>query len=326
MQAHNNILHRLAQRIRFTKINHELWVFVIFVCIAVVFWCIQVLKDETQFDLSYKLELKDLPGSVIITSSLPNTISVTVKGRGYELLEYIVKHKSSTIQIDYSDVPKSHGAFTIDNYVWKKAFGKELKQGVTLESVTPSIIEIYTSTGNHKSVPVVFRGNVKAQSQYQVCGIELSPQFVDVYAPAERFDTIQSIQTQLLSLTDIKDTTTVRLAIDAPTGVKCVPDSVDVTVCVDLFTTKTVKVPIYCENIPEDMILRTFPLMAEVSFNVSATMYPNITPDDFIAVVDYNSIRPEDKKCRLKLNGHPEGISNIKLSPEYLDYIIEQDK
>ena len=54
-------------------------------------------------------------------------------------------------------------------------------------------------------------------------------------------------------------------------------------------------------------------------------MYPNITADDFLAIVDYNSIKPEDKKCRLHLKGQPNGINNVKLTPEFLDYVIEQE-
>ncbi|MCQ2132623.1 MAG: CdaR family protein [Bacteroidaceae bacterium] len=326
MQAHENIFRWLWQRFRLTKINHELWVFIVFVCIAVAFWFIQVLKDQTSINIEYQLELKDLPGSVIITSSVPETVNVTVQGRGYALLEFMIKHKNRSVQIEYSDVPHSRGVFTIDNYVWRKAFAKEFNQGVTLASVNPSIIEIYTSTGDHKQIPVMVNGNIKTQEQYQLCAVNVQPQYVDIYAPSEQFDTIRSISTEMLSLNALKDTTVVRVALNKPKGVKCVPDSVTVTACVDLFTSKTVKVPIYCENIPDDKILRTFPVMAEVAFSVSATMYPNITSDDFVAIVDYNSIHPNDKKCRLMLKGHPEGISNVKLMPEYLDYIIEQSE
>ena len=326
MQAHENIFRRLWQRFRLTKINHELWVFMVFVCIAVVFWFIQALKDQTSLTIEYQLELKDLPGSVIITSSVPKSVNVTIQGRGYALLEYITKRKSRSVQIDYADIPHSRDAFTIDNTVWRKAFAKEFNQGVVLSSVNPSIIEIYTSAGDHKQVPVKFNGRLKTQDQYQLCAVNVRPQYVDIYAPAEQFDTISSVYTEMLSLTDLKDTTILRIALNKPRGVKCVPDSVTVTACVDLFTNKTVKVPIYCENIPDDKILRTFPVMAEVSFSVSATMYPNITSDDFIAIVDYNSIQANDKKCKLSLKGHPEGISNVKLVPEYLDYIIEQSE
>ena len=61
------------------------------------------------------------------------------------------------------------------------------------------------------------------------------------------------------------------------------------------------------------------------NFKVSATLFSNITPDDFIVVVDFNSIKPDDRKCRLLVRDVPEGVSNVKVSPEMVDYVIEQE-
>lgn len=325
MKANGNLWNKVVRCLRVLKINREIWVFLTFVCIAVAFWFLQVFKDQTSLNIDYHIELKNVPGSAIITSSLPSSITVTIQGRGYTLLDYLAKHRNGTIYIDYADIPKVSGVLTIDNYVWKKAFAREFGNGVTLVSVNPSTIEVYTSSGEHKQVPVVFNGKIKTAPQYLLCNISLEPQYIDIYAPIDRLDTVSAVVTEELSLNELKDSTVVRLSLKPSKGIKCVPDSVTATICVDLFTTKTVKVPIYCENIPEDKILRTFPLMADVTFNVSATMYPRVTGDDFVVTVDYTSIKPNDSKCKLKITGYPEGISNMKLNPEYLDYIIEQD-
>ena len=325
MAINDNIWIRTAKRLRIVKINREMLIFFIFICVAVCFWFVQVLKDQTTLNIDYNLEIKDVPGSTIVTSNIPPTINVTIQGRGYALIDYFIKHRSKTISIDYANIPKVGGILTIDNYVWKKAFAKELNHGVSIVSINPSTIEVYTSTGTHKHIPVIFNGNIKTDAQYILCDIEIEPKYVDVYAPADRFDTIKVAYTQPISFKDLKDTITTKVALSTNTGVKYVPDTVDVKICVDLYTTKKIRVPIYCENIPQNKILRTFPLTAEVTFNVSATMYPNITADDFLAIVDYNSIKPEDKKCRLHLKGQPNGINNVKLTPEFLDYVIEQE-
>lgn len=325
MATNNNIFTRTFKKLRIVKINREMLIFFIFVCVAVCFWFVQVFKDQTTLSVDYNIELKDVPGSAIITSNIPSTINVTIQGRGYALIEYLIKHRSKSIKIDYANIPKVGGVLTIDNYVWKKAFAKEFNHGVSILSINPSTIEVYTSTGTHKQIPVIFNGKVTTDPQYILCDVEIQPKYVDVYAPADRFDTIKVAYTESLRFKDLKDTITTKIALSTAKGIKYVPDTVEVKICVDLYTTKKIKVPIYCENIPQNKILRTFPLTAEVTFNVSATMYPNITADDFLAIVDYNSIKPEDKKCRLQLKGQPNGINNVKLTPEFLDYVIEQE-
>lgn len=316
---------RFFRRIALLKVNRELFVFLIFLIVAIVFWFSQSFKDHTTVSLEYSLELINVPKSTIFTSDVPKTVTVAVSGRGFSILEYVSKKQHKHLQIDYSDLPKIGGMVTIDNYVWKKVLNKEFPSGVTYSSVTPSTIEIYYSMGEHKQVPVVFKGKVRTESQHLLCDLQVNPLYVDIYAPSPQYDTITAVYTEPVIYKNVEDTLQFYVPLQKIKGVKMVPDSIEVTACVDLYTTKTIKVPVYCENIPQNKILRTFPMMVEVSFRVSATMYNNITSDDFIVVVDYNTIKSDDQKCRLQLREYPEGVSNVKVNPELADYVIEQE-
>jgi hypothetical protein len=107
--------------------------------------------------------------------------------------------------------------------------------------------------------------------------------------------TITTIRTQRVSYSQLTDTTQVLLALAPPRGVKCVPDSVMATICVDLFTTKKLQLPVLFENTPDNIIVRSFPSSVGVTFRVSSSLYSVITENDFALVVDYNSIKPGDK-------------------------------
>ena len=316
---------RLKKGLRMFKINREFLVFLVFLLVSIVFWFLQTFKETTTAEITYRLQITGIPKNVIVTSDVPQQISATVSGRGYAILEYITKTEQREIKVDFSSLAKSDGMMTIDNATWKKIVAPLIGRNLKLVSVNPSMLEIYYSTGDHKYVPVAFTGRVGVDAQHVLCGINVEPQYVDIYAPDNQFDTITAIATEALKLTDLKDTTKVRLALIPPTGVKCIPDSVDAVVCVDLYTTKTLKLPIFCENIPQDKILRTFPMTATVTFRVSASLYSSITEDDFALVVDYHSIKPNSDKCQLILRQTPDGIANVRISPQQVDYVIEQE-
>lgn len=307
------------------KINRELLVFLVFLFVSIVFWFLQTFKEITTAEISYDLHITGIPKNVIITSDVPQKISATVSGRGFAILEYITKTEQRDIEVDYSSIVRGDGMLVIDNSIWKKMLGPLLGRNLRIVSVNPSILEVYYSTGDHKYVPIVFSGRVGVDSQHVLCGIDVDPQYVDIYAPDDQFDTISAVLTENLKLSNLKDTTKVRLALVPPLGVKCVPDSVNATICVDLFTTKTLKLPIFCENIPQDKVLRTFPMTATVTFRVSASLYSDITEDDFALVVDYSSIKPNTDKCQLILRQVPDGISNVRISPQQVEYVIEQE-
>jgi len=318
-------IRSLFQRIRFMTVNREIMVFLLFLIVAVAFWLSQTFKDHTTVNLEYELKIVNVPKNLIFTSEVPSTIAVAVSGRGFTILQYVMNKQHKVLNVDYNDLPKMGGTLTIDNYVWKKALTKELPKGVTPQTVNPATVDLYYSMGEHKQIPIVFQGKIRTSDEYMLCGIELQPKYVDIYAPPSIYDTIKVVYTEPYIVNNVEDTLQIHLALNKIKGVKMIPDTVSVKACVDLFTAKTVKVPIYCENIPHNRILRTFPLMADVTFRVSATMFNNITEDDFVIVVDYNTIKTQDRKCKLIIRESPKGISNLKVTPELVDYVIEQE-
>lgn len=306
-------------------VNREVLIFALFLLVAIVFWFLQTFRESTTAQLRFKLNITDIPKNVIITSDIPDEVVATVTGRGFSILEYLTKTPNHQLDIDYSTYLNDEGVFVVDQPAWQELLSQALGQDLRLINVNPSLLELYHSTGDHKYVPVVFEGQVKVDAQHVLCDIIVEPSYVDVYAPETQFDTITAIPTRPLRLSALKDTVETRIALQAPTGVKCLPDSVSVRVCVDLYTTKTLRLPIYCENIPEDKVLRTFPMTAEVTFQVSASRYDDITADNFSLVVDFDAIKPDDEKAKLVLRDQPELIGNVQWTPKEVDYIIEQD-
>ena len=306
------------------RINREFLVFLVFLLVAVVFWFLQTFKDNTSVNLNFEFELVGVPKNIIWTSDLPKEVTVTVTGRGFSILDYLTKPEKHRLTVDFSTLADDGDKITIDNTTWKRLLTRELGSSLKYTSVNPSILEIYYSTGAHKYVPVVFGGKVKVEDQHVFCGIDINPLYVDIYAPDAVFDTISVIPTAKVSYTQLTDTMQVRLALAPPRGVKCDPDSVDATICVDLFTTKKMQLPVLAEHVPDNIIVRPFPSTISVTFRVSASLYADITEKDFAVVVDYDNIKPGDQRLPLILRSQPEGISNVQMSPNTVEYIIER--
>ena len=284
---------------RLLKVNRELLVFFVFLCIAIIFWFLQAFKESTNLKLDYQISLTGIPENVIITSDIPKQISVTIAGRGYDVLEYAINRKNKIIKVDYSDINKTDITLSLDNNSWRRILNKELKGAISFISASPATIEMPYSNGEKKRVPVEYAGKIKAGAQYSLCGIKIIPD-------------------------SIEDTITSRLALETAHGIKVIPDSIDMQIFVDLFTEKSVSVPIYCENIPPSKVLRTFPLKAQLTFRVSANQFNNINEENFVVVVDYNQIKENSKNCKLILRSQPSGVSNVRISPETVEFIIEQ--
>lgn len=314
----------LARRLRLVRINRNFLVFLIFLAIAIVFWFMQALKENTSTQFTYNIHITNVPKEVIFTSEVPKTVMVSVTGRGWNILQYMSKNESKELNVDFSEIEKSRSKITLDNNLWRRLLLHKLGNNIKFVAATPSTQDIYYSNGKTKRVPIVFDGKITTELQHLLCGIHLYPDSTDIIAPTYLLDSINEVHTRSLTYKDLDDTLFTTVPLHAATGIKVIPDSVDVEICVDLFTEKSLEVPVYCENIPSSKLLRTFPSKVKVTFHVSATLFNDISADDFIVVVDYEDTQTNKNRCPLHLRTKPEGISYVQIIPDKIEYIIEQ--
>ena len=70
--------------------------------------------------------------------------------------------------------------------------------------------------------------------------------------------------------------------------------------------------------------LKAFPSKAKVIFNVNMTQIDSIKPGDFSIGIMYGDIYGNTSdKVKLTLLKHPEGVRNIRIIPNEVEYLIE---
>ena len=104
------------------------------------------------------------------------------------------------------------------------------------------------------------------------------------------------------------------------------PEQVSIDVSVGYYTEKTVRVPVLGLNFPAEKKLRTFPAEVSVTFRVESGRYQQTTADDFVLATTYEELLDftEGSKLLLHLKTIPEGVSDVRITPKEVDYLIEQ--
>lgn len=315
----------IIRRLRLVRINRNFLVFLIFLAISIVFWFMQSIKETTEVNIVYKLRIVDLPKNVILTSDFPHSISVTYTSKGWNAFYYkFMREADDELTINFKDVDNNAGKVIIDVNHMRRATQKVKTEGMSFKSTVPNKIEAYYSNGQHKRVPVIFNGHINTTDGRYLCGTNLTPDSVDIYAPEHLFKSINSIKTESVAFKDVEDSIKTKLSLLSPRGVKVLPAEIDAEICVDIFTDKTVEVPIYSENVPNNKIMRTFPLKAKVTFLVSSTLFNEITADNFLVLADYNETKKNTRRCKLYVRQQPDNIRHLRISPENVEYVIEQ--
>ncbi len=326
-----NIQHlyiRLLQKIKnflFSTQSREFLVFLFFFFIAAGFWLIQTLNDDYEVELSIPVRLKGMPNNVVITSENATDLRVRVKDKGTVLVNYMVAKSFLPITLNYNDYKTSNNHIRVFASQFEKQVQARLSVSSVVRSIKPDTLEYIYTTGKSRLVPVKLRGKVHAGRQYYISDTVYSPDSVLVYAPKHVLDTITAAYTVPVTLDDVTDTLKQQVSLAIVKGAKFIPEQVEVTLPVDIYTDKTVEVPVYGTNFPADKVLRAFPAKVNVTFQVGLGRYRYITADDFVVHVSYEELmRIGSRKYTVKLKSVPRGVSNIRISPEQVDFLIEQ--
>lgn len=316
----------MQRRLRLIKFNRNFLVFLIFLAISIAFWFMQSLQETKEVSIAYTLKIEDVPTSVLFTSDIPERINVNYTGKVWDAIYHkFIANEVHEVVLKFKDIDNQNGKVVIDANAVRRAVDNQSDKNLVYSSTSPNRIEVYYSHGQRKRVPVTFAGKVSTAVGRFLGETILIPDSVDVFAPSHLYDSIRSIATEKVVYNEVEDTIVARLALNAPRGVKLTPDTVKAKFCVDIYTDKTLQVPIYCANVPNNHIMRLFPLKTSVTFLVSATLYDEIKPDDFIIIADYLEISNNTKRCRLHVSQMPKNIRNLRISPEYVEYVIEQE-
>lgn len=307
--------------------NREFLIFLFFFALSAVFWLLQTLNETFETEVVVPLKLNNVPSNLIITSDLPDELHVTVQDKGSILMKYLYGQPLTPVTVDYKnyDFGGMAGRVQVQEAEVRRAITAQLFSSTRIQSIKPDTLEFFYNRGLKKKVPVLISGVIEPAQQYYLRHVVAKPDSVVVFAPSSILDTLQAAYTQNFYQAGLVESKNLQIPVRPIRGAKFIPDVLDVQIDVDIYTEKTVEVPIVGVNFPADKDLRTFPSKVKVTFKVGSKSYKSITADDFVLVISYEElINNESSKIPLHLKSIPEGVSSVRIHPSEVDYLLEQ--
>lgn len=307
------------------KKGREFFVFMFFFFVASCFWLLQTLNSDYDKEFAIPVKLKNVPQEMVVTADNLNTLKVKVQDKGTVLLNYMLAKTFFPISLKFDDYTNKENHVKIVSKDLEKAIQVQFGTSTKILGISPDTLEYYYSKGVAKKVPVVLNGKISTEKTYYLADTVFSPDSVLVYAPEKMLKRINRVVTEPQNLSGVQDTMVVDVKLKNITGVKVVPDMVRMSLFTDVFTEKSVEVPVTGINFPSDKVLRTFPSRIKLTFQVGMKEYRYVTAEDFHITADYNELMNlNSSKFSVKVSMKPRGIKGIRLNPDHVDFLIEQ--
>lgn len=305
-------------------LDKQFLIFLFFLGLSAAFWLVLTLDREYEFEVEVPLKLTQVPKNVIITTAPDAALKVTLKGKGGDMLAYRFLTRTQSVDIAFSSLNTTRSQVVIPQTEIIRQLSTRLSNGVRITAIHPEQIDFYFNNGLKKKVPVRLQGKIRADRLSYISAIHVEPDSVQVYASKEILDTMRYAYLSPVYVHNLQDTTRLRQSFVALRGVKYDPATAQVNIYVDQLTEKTVQVPVMGVNFPATKVLRTFPSKVNITFQVGTSMYRRITADNFVLVVNYATLLDnKQNKCRLQLKSLPQGVSHVRITPQEVDYVIE---
>ncbi len=312
--------------------NKRLFIFLIFIGIATFIWFLWILEKEYTSIISNPVEYVGLPSDMVLVNELPSRIQMDVKGRGFTLLWHNWDISKSPLQIDFKALNREPLNVNVgQNLVLPlSSITTRLENqlpNISVHSVFPDSVSFVFARMVNKIVPVVADLDLEFEKQYMLRGgIKIIPDSIEISGPSIILDTLKSVFTSPLKLKKVKKNIQKNLnLVEIHDKLSYSKKSIQVEIPVEQFTEKNLEVPVYGINVPDSLHLKLFPATAQLTFRVVVSEFEAVQPENFNLSVDYSNIS-EGIPARLSILilQAPEYISNIKINPETISYILEK--
>ena len=103
---------KLQEKLKGSPRTRSILLYLFFVVISAVFWSFLTFNGDVQLDVEVPVEISK-PENVHLLSKVPDTLTVTVKDRGYRFFSYLF-HSTPKLTLRLSDYSDGNSTFKID--------------------------------------------------------------------------------------------------------------------------------------------------------------------------------------------------------------------
>lgn len=320
----NKILRNYLRKLKTFFIPKNILSFLLFLALSTAFWFTNALDKTRETEINIPLIFKGIPKNISISNQSTTFLTVVIKDQGVNLLSYS-GYSQTPMVIELNQNYYEKGEITISRDQLKGRLSRYLQPTTTILGIKPDSISLKYEQLHVAKKTIKLLSSVDLAPQYILSkDISFSPNTVTVYGSKNILDTVDAIYTEKLEVVDLKDTLITSCKLKKIQGLKYSFDAVKVKIVSEMFTEKNINLPVTVINSPVGTDIRCFPAMIQATFNIGMSHFSHMNTNDIQLIFDYN--QTDDKigaKQKVKIKVNSKYISNVRIEPDEVEYIIE---
>lgn len=299
----------------------NLWLFLVFVVIATLFWFILALNDNVQDSCDVRLKINGVPDSVTFINIPPKGFHVTVRDKGSSLMRTTV-FRRPTVSYDFKEV-SAQGITRLTKSDILAGLRAYFGSSAQFTSVSVDSLRLKYVTGKGKKVPVIIDADLSTEAGCVISSppVSLTPR-VEVFAERSVLDTITRVYTKKIVKRNLGESQDFKAAILPVAGARVIPEEITVRVKVEPLVSKDIFAEVEAVGVPEGMNLILFPSKVKVNCFVPMSDFSDETRGVRV-YVDYKEVGLlDDVHLPLHISELDSKVRNAKVETESVEYTL----
>ncbi len=327
-------LHRLRiKAVAFWR-DRNVGLYLFFVVVATLFWFLHSLGKEYVSNIDVDIKYKNFPMNKEPQESVVRNHRLNVKAYGFSLMRVKLNSLFSNYKIDLSELRRRTSAeqnklhYDLSISAVRNQLEGQLGAGISINSIFPEDVAFRVQTMRIKKLPIRANIKVEMQSGYMLEEKpQIMPDSVQVRGPIEIVDTLQAVYTRELFLNDVASSFKEKVHLYVPNKeVRLLQKTATVKYEVGAYIDEERLINIKALNFPDSVNVVLRPTVVKLNYRTKVDMKRTIHDDDFVLIVDYNTINEYSQKLEVQAISLPQGISKVHMTPRYVDYFISYKK
>ena len=314
-----------SQKLKSFFFSKDVLSFLLFLALSAAFWYINALGKERETILNIPIRYVGVPQYIGLGANTPTSVSLTVKDQGLRLFSYSNENQSP-VTIDLYRTFYQKGEILITSDQLRSKIGRSLLATTSVLEIKPDSILIKYEKLSQKTLPIELVSSIELAPQYMLAeNIRLEPNQVTVFGPRRILDKLKAIRTELVEAKNLSDTISLNCKLKSIPAVRFSSPDIKLSLFVEQFTEKKIQIPIKSINCPANLFIRTFPAVVNATFTVGLSHFNSLSSDDMSVYLEYNELKVgKSSKQKLKIANKSSHISNIRIVPQEVEFILEQ--
>ena len=314
--------NRLITFFKSRKVN----IFLLFLLLALLFSVLTKLSQDYTKTLTLGIVTINVPEDKVIVQDSMQELEVTLSTYGFKLVRYYFNKPSINLNVSAMDRNELF-------YIWteQKGFSEVVSQfdaNVTINNVNPDTLKFRYDSNAVKMIPVEFISEITFAPGYDSeLGFKIEPDSVKVIGPQILVDSINSVKTMPLKLSDVKASISTQVGLESLSNdqLRTSINQINISAEVERFTEGTIDVPVIVKNVPEAISLNIYPKTVQVIYYASLNEFKSIASNSFIVECDYNDVLDGEVSFLIpRITQQPDHVKGARLDIKRIEFIVSK--